>query len=79
MKKQIDKKIRKYGYVIELSENQPPKFYQKKAGVYSGTLRTAVVVGRNMAYTLRYDNETVRKVELFKNGKPKRIIPLKTQ
>ena len=71
--------IMKYGYVLEMHKGcrNYPGFYQKEMGRYVGPLRTANVLGRNMAYALRYDNETVRKVELFKNGKPKRLVKLR--
>ena len=73
------KKVKKYGYVLEMRKGTRnyPGFYQKEMNRYVGPLRSAKVLSRNMAYVLRYGNEIVRKVELFKNGKPKRIVPLK--
>lgn len=71
--------MKKYGYVVEMrkqSAHYPgfyQNFYQNKVG-YAGPLRTAKVVSRNIAYAIRWDDEVVRKVELFKNGKPKRVV-----
>jgi len=65
------------GWVIEdtrtAGKDDPVRFYPifstlKRATVYQtrDEARNAVVMG---------DRDVVRKVELFKNGKPKRIIP----
>jgi len=74
-------KTKKYGYVIEMRKTSEyyPGFYQDggKRG-YAGPLRTAFVDTRRVAFMLRdVGVETVRKVELFKNGNPKRIISRK--
>ena len=70
--------MKTYGYVIEMRKTSPfyPGFYQGNV-LYAGPLRSAEVYSQYIAYTLRWDDEMVRRVELFKNGKPKRIIPRK--
>ena len=71
--------MKKYGYVIETRETSPhyPGFYSTSLTRYAGPLRSAAVNTRSMAYVLRDTCEIVRRVELFKNGKPKRIISRK--
>ena len=73
--------MKKYGYVIEMRKTSfhYPGYYCNFQS--SGSceyaccwLRNAAVFKRGEAYSLRYDNETVRKVELFKSGKPKRVV-----
>ena len=67
--------MKKYGYVIEMKKTSSnyPGFYD--AGFhYAGPLRDAAVYTRSWARGLCWGDETVHKVELFKNGKPKKII-----
>lgn len=65
---------RKYGYVIEMRKTSDsyPGFYSTSH--YAGPLRSAEVFRKQLAYALRYEDETVRRVELFKNGNPKRVV-----
>lgn len=67
--------MKKYGYVIEMRKNSTsyPGYYTGGPR-YSRPLKFAAVYSRAEAYSLRYEEETVRKVELFKNGSPKKII-----
>ena len=69
--------MKKYGYVLEMrkTSHHYPGYYQGRLGHnFSGALRTAKVYSRDVARYLRNSYETVRKVELFKNGKPKKIV-----
>lgn len=70
--------MKKYGYVIEMrkTSSHHPGFFGFN-GNYAGPLRSASVFNRRKAYYLRATDETVRKVELFKNGKPKKIVPMR--
>lgn len=66
--------MKKYGYVIEMKKSSPhyPGYY--KGANYAGPLWAATVFNRDTARELRFRDETVRKVELFKNGKPKKVV-----
>lgn len=51
-----------------------PGYYAPSGCSYIGNLRQAHVFSRNGL--LRYSVEIVRRVELFKNGKPRRVVTL---
>jgi len=69
---------KKHGWVIQMKKNSKdyPGFYiEYELYPYSGPLRTAFVCeNRRFARQLTRKDEIVRKVELFKNGKAKKII-----
>ena len=71
------KKKKMYGWVIEMKKGNTdyPGFYQDYGHPYSGPLCTAWVYrSRQTARWMVDPDEVVRKVSLYKNGKPKKII-----
>lgn len=69
------KQIKKYGYVIEMKRTSSdyPGFYS--GGLpYARPLQFAIVYNREAAREVRFRDETVRKVELSTDGKPKRVV-----
>ena len=67
--------MKKYGYVIEIRKtNKNYPMYYSGGVTYKRPLKFARVHSRTEAYGLRYKGETVRKVELFKNGNPKKVV-----
>lgn len=68
---------KKHGWVIEMKKNSSdyPGFYQIYVALYSGPLRTAFVCrSRQFARRIAAKDETARKVEFYKNGKPKKVV-----
>lgn len=67
--------MKQYGYVIEMKKTSSsyPGFYSVGTP-YARSLQHAFVSDRAEARVNCFTDETVRKVGLFKNGRPKRVV-----